>query len=501
MEEMDMLMGRLTKTALLAVLAALLLLVGAMSAHAAQEAKYIFLFIGDGMGFPQVKAAEMYEAESKGKAMGEHKLAVNSFAAQGVTTTHAADRFITGSAAAVTAIACGTKTNVGVIGMDEKLQPVKSIAHLAKEKGMKVGIVSSVSIDHATPAGFYAHVPKRNMYHSIGMQMAESGFDYFGGGGLKDPLGKRRKKAGKEPLGNAFKSLKDAGYQIVTNETVFKSLRPGQKVVAYNEWLQDGHALPYSMDDREKDINLIEFTTKGIELLDNPDGFFMMVESGKIDWACHANDAAAAVNDMLEFDNAVKEAVKFAEKHPDETLIVVTGDHECGGLTLGFAGTKYSTSFDVLGGQQGSHKFFEALVADYRELFPNNRRFEDLHHSIEGFFGITMDELSPFERKEVEDAFWRSMGGDDRRNRSEGFYLLYGGYDPLTIKLTQIFNRKAGLGWTSFSHTGVPVPTMADGVGSELFNGYYDNTNIALKIMQVMGVEPKVHKVTKMAAH
>lgn len=455
------------------------------------EAKYVFLFIGDGMGFPQTSAAENFLAAKEDKQFGTVKLALNAFPAQGVTTTHAADRFITGSAAAATAIGCGTKTNIGVIGMDEQLRPVKSLAHLAKEKGMKVGIVSSVSIDHATPAAFYAHVPSRSQYHYIDMQLPESGFDYFAGGGMKDPTGKRK---GVEPKGDALDLAKKRGYKVVNSREAFDSLnsRSG-KVFAYNAWLQDSGALPYDMDRGPSDISLAEFTAKGIELLDNDDeGFFMMVEGGKIDWACHANDAAGALNDTLAFDSAVAEAVAFARKHPRETLIVVTGDHETGGLTLGFAGTKYASDFSIISKQIASFKTFEEVVANYRELFTSNRSFEGMFDTIENFFGIKMADLSDFELRELEDAFWRSMASATSKGSKED-YLLYGGYDPLTVKLTQIVNSKAGVAWTTYSHTGVPVATQAMGVGEDIFNGYYDNTDVATKIMSVMGVKPLVY--------
>lgn len=153
--------------------------------------KYIFLFIGDGMGLPQRNAAEIYlvSTEKIATAPGlatETKLVMNTFPAQGMSTTYAADRLITGSAAAATALATGYKTNIGVINLDPtKTKKFKTIAEMAKESGMKIGIISSVSIDHATPAGFYAHQPSRGNYYEIAVEMAKSDFDYFAGGETK----------------------------------------------------------------------------------------------------------------------------------------------------------------------------------------------------------------------------------------------------------------------------------------------------------------------------
>ncbi|MCF8044861.1 MAG: alkaline phosphatase [Desulfarculaceae bacterium] len=178
-----------------------LLLAVLVSSAAAKTPKYVFLFIGDGMGIPQRSAAN----EFAGK-----KLLEDTFPHQGITTTHAADRFITGSAAAGTAMASGLKTNIGVVGMDPALKPVKTLGEMARDTGMKVGIVSSVSIDHATPACFYAHQPSRNMYHEIGMNLARSDFDYFVGGSLNDPTGKKFTK----PLGNVLRAAKKNDYRL-----------------------------------------------------------------------------------------------------------------------------------------------------------------------------------------------------------------------------------------------------------------------------------------------
>ncbi|MBG0776138.1 MAG: alkaline phosphatase [Desulfovibrionaceae bacterium] len=454
---------------------------------AAQAAKYVFYFIGDGMGIPQRTATE---------AFGGRRLTMDSFPAQGMTTTRANDRFITGSAAAATALACGQKTNINYIGVDPDYRPVKSVAEMARDKGWKVGIVSSVSIDHATPAGFYAHVKTRKMYYEIERDLAASGFDYFGGGGFKDPMGKKSKN----PQGSSLEFAKSKGYRLVTDKAEFLKLKPGQKILAWNDWLQDDEALPYAMDRRTQDISLAEFTKKGIELLDNPKGFFLMVEGGKIDWACHANDAAAALRDTMAFDDAVKEAVAFAETHPAETLIVVTGDHECGGLTLGFAGTKYESYFDLLGGQNVSfQKFSDEIVGGYKKACGTNCSFDAVRPMITRHFGLKFEGdakadllvLHPYEVQMLQEAYGRTMDGVDTKDPQA--VLLYGGYDPLTVTVTHLLNQKAGLGWTSYQHTAVPVATSAMGVRAELFNGFYDNTDVAFKVMEAMGVQPKVY--------
>jgi alkaline phosphatase len=453
----------------------------------AKTAKYVFMFIGDGMGSPQTNAAEAFLAAKKGQIEPDF-LSFSKFPAAGLTTTHAADRFITGSAASATAMSCGYKTAIGVIAMDpNKTKNYTTIAEMAKAAGMKVGIVSSVDIDHATPAAFYSHAPSRSQYYEIGLQMADSGFDYFGGG---------RVRLSKTPEGKptVLEVMEEKGWQLADTKSKLKALTPGKKAYAYSRGYASD-ALLYAIDGGKQDydyadISLAEFTAKGIELLDNPAGFFMMVEGGKIDWACHANDAGASIRDTLAFDDAVKEAIDFYYEHPDETLIVVTGDHECGGLTLGFAGTGYATAFDLLAEQKVSYEYFDTYVLGPYKESVSRGSLNDLLPEIEEYFGLS--DLTDYERQQLEEAYAQSMTDKKERASNDRTAVLYGGYEPLTVKITHLLNRRAGLSWTSYSHTGVPVPTFAMGVGQEKFNGYYDNTDIFWKTAEAMKLAAKV---------
>lgn len=475
-------------TWLIAAMATIAMLVSPVAfAKTHGTAKYVFFFIGDGMGLPQKTAAAAYMGST---------LLMDKFPAQGITTTHANDRFITGSAASATALATGIKTNINYIGVDPNYRPVKTLAEMAKEQGKKVGIISSVSIDHATPASFYAHVKTRKMYHEIDVALAKSGFDFFGGGGLKDPSGKKSKS----PQGDALRIAKKNGYKIVSNKEDFMQLskRDG-KVIAWNEWLQDSQAMPYAIDMTERDITLPEFTEKAIELLDNRNGFFLMVEGGKIDWAAHANDAKSTITNNVAFDQSLRKAYNFYKKHPNETLIVVTGDHECGGLTLGFAGTKYSSNFDVLEHQKVSYQKFAAEIIPAFKKKNSGFQFDRLKPVITESFGLKFSGnpekdlmvVSDYELGQIKEAARKTLTGKVDKNTKD--YLMYGGYDPLTVTLTHILNQKAGLAWTSYKHTGVPVGTSAIGVGAEKFNGFYDNTDVAFKIMEIMGVKAAVY--------
>jgi alkaline phosphatase len=450
------------------------------NAASAGEAKYIFFFIGDGMAMPQISTAEVYTGAISKKDIDIKKLAFTGFPSAGLMTTYDAGSFITDSASAGTAMATGNKTLSGIINMD----PAKRVAYRPftydlKENGYRIGIISSVSLDHATPASFYAAAPSRGDMYDIGLQLARSGFDYFSGGGFVQRYGKQKDS---EDLYNIFKRN---GYTVVSSKSQFLSLKNGTKVVAINEVLQDSSAMPYEIDRGAEDLSLADHTKKAIEMLENPDGFFLMVEGGKIDWACHANDAAASIRDVIAFDNAIKAALEFYEKHPKDTLIVVTGDHETGGMSIGFAGTQYATFFDKVAGQRGSYiNFNDNVLTPYKEKSKNGT-LADLRPTIEKYFGFNFDSLSKDEMTQLELAYKRTMGGELENTSNEMLYLLFGGYEPLTVKLTQIMNQKAGIGWTTYAHTGVPVPVFAIGSGAAEFNGYYDNTDIYEKFNDV----------------
>ncbi len=456
------------------------------TAGAAEKANYVFLFIGDGMATVQRAATEYYLGAIQGTRVGgvpKKKLRMNSFPAQGLTSTYSINDVITDSAAAATALACGYKTKSGVVSMNmAATHTFKTIAEMAKDSGMRVGIVSSVSIDHATPACFYAHARSRNAYYEISKQLVESDFDYFAGGQMKGNQVRTRRR---QPDLIAYAKTK--GWAIATNREELLRLMPGQKTIAYTTCDGDS-AMSYAVDREPNEVTLAEFTRKGIELLDGEAGFFMMVEGGKIDWACHANDAATVIRDMIAFDQAIEEAVRFAERHPDETLIVVTGDHECGGMTIGFAGTHYDSFPARIARQAMSFVEFDKQVAVWRE---GQTPFEDALPTIKKVYGF--DSLSDYEMSQLRAAYSRSMQRSRQRVRNDETYLTYGDYEPLTVKCSHLTDRQAGLSWTSYSHTGVPVTTSAMGVGEALFNGYYENTDIFHKLraaMQLAAVAP-----------
>jgi alkaline phosphatase len=478
--------------------------------------KYVFLFIGDGMASPQIHATEAYLAQlnkddaDPGSGEGDKAVLLNmsELPFVGSQLSYANNRFITGSAAAGTALSCGIKTDIGVIAQDpDDGKACTTLAEAAKAKGMKVGIVSSVSIDHATPAVYYAHEPSRNNYEQIGEWLLESDFDYFGGGGFRVNKYTSPTYAGKSDE-DRYAIVEQAavanGFTFANTRPEFHALQPNRRwwrnprAIAVNPYLDSSNAIPYALNvegspnDYPDSISLAEFTQKGIDLLDNPRGFFMMVEGGKIDWAAHANDARAVIDDTIAFDDAVAVAMDFAETHP-RTLIVVTGDHECGGMTLGFAGTAYDSAYEILAGQVLAYDDFDKILEDYKESNSSDDVDEEMWGIILDNFGLDgdsltngiEDDLTDFQKVQLEEAFDQFIAGMNA-NSDEENNLLYGYYNPLSVTLTHILNNRAGLAFTSFSHTSVPVPVMSN---DPRFDGYYENTEVANRIAEALGVD------------
>ncbi len=472
------------------LLAALFVFAAWMTGNAGEpdSVKYVFLFIGDGLSMPQ----RMVTQEYLSRVEPGRELLINTLENQAVTTTRAADQFITDSAASGTAIACGSKTLVGRLGVDAEGNALESVAEVAKKNGRKVGIVTSVSLDHATPAAFYAHVANRASYKDIAKALVDSKFDYFGGACFLDEQGYT---VGDKTV-DVYTYAAENGYKVTRDIESFNELKAGetQPVICVAERVDSG-SLPYAVDMNDRDITLAQFTQKAVDLLDNPNGFFIMVEGGKIDWACHANDAGTVLHEVIAFDDAVRVAYDFAQQHPDETLIVVTGDHETGGLTLGFAGTAYDSHIELLQNQVGSLNAFYAQYTKLRDEKGKDKiTFDDVKPLITEFYGLnfTSDDpndpmlLTDIEQATLEQAFDRSNGRGSYAG-SEDARILYGGYDPLAMALNHMVANKASVSWSSYAHTALPVLTSAYGEEADEFTALIDNTDIAKTLKQIVG--------------
>jgi alkaline phosphatase len=456
--------------------------------------KYVFLFIGDGMSYPQFQAASDYLgalADTDGDDIldGNVPLSFMDFPVAGSAVTYDSSSFCPDSASTATSISTGYKTYSGTINMDETATiSYETIAEKLKDqKDFKIGVISSVNLNHATPAAFYAHQAKRSNYYEIGQELVASGFEYFAGGGLLKPTGSDGDKT------SLYDLASQAGYQVVTTQAEAEQVTAGP-VVIIDEHLADSDAFAYENDRTDDMWALSDYVEKGIEVLDNDTGFFLMVEGGKIDWACHANDAGSTISDTLALADAVDVAIDFAQQHPEETLILVTGDHETGGLTIGYAGTDYDTYLANLANQKISYaKYDSDYVSKYKE---NGTSFEEVLQDVEALFGLktqgTEDDtlvLSEYELGLLKTAYDKTMAGADSETYTQAEYVLYGTYEPLSVTITHLLNNKSGISFSSYAHTGLPVAVFAQGAGQELFEGFYDNTQIYHKLAQLLTVD------------
>ena len=463
-----------------AVLATCMLAFFALPAFSQEkQAKYVFFFIGDGMGVNQVNGAEMYLGEMQGKT-GTSPLCFAGFPHCGLATTFSATNGVTDSAAGGTALATGKKTYNAAIGVSVDSTVVHSIAAKALEAGRKVGIATSVSIDHATPAAFYAHKTNRDMYYEIATDIPHAGFHFYAGAGFLEPQKGKRRKAE-----NIFSLLEENGYTIAKGYHEFnRKCQTAGKIILTQKDGKDAKSLPYAIDRKDDDLTLPQITQSAIRFLTKGEdtGFFLMVEGGKIDWACHDNDAATMVNEVIDFDNAIKIAYEFYLKHPEETLIVITADHETGGLAIGTG--DYNLNLKALAFQTLSQEQLSVEIGKLRVKNNNQVEWEDIRALLEEHLGFW--ETIPLNEEQeelLEQEYEKSFGGKPAKLKKNEYSLN----EPLAIAARKILNSIAKVGWTSEGHSAGYVPVFAIGTGAEQFHGRMDNTDIPEKISRAAG--------------
>lgn len=474
-----------------------------------QTPKYVFMFIGDGMSYPQIQSTADYLGalndedyfmaqpsldDNEGAILdGPQYLNFMNFEAVGSAVTYDSNSFAPDSASTATSLSTGNKTYSGTINVDEtgtvEYETITEKVH--NQLDMKVGVITSVNLNHATPAAYYAHQASRSKYYDIGVELVESDFEYFAGGGLLKPDGHDSEK----PSENLYELAEDNGYKVVmTQAEAEKVSAADEKIIIIDEHLADSDSMSYEIDRTDDMWSLADYVEKGIEVLDNENGFFMMCEGGKIDWACHANDAASSIHDTVALSDAVQVAIDFAKEHPEETLIIVTGDHETGGLTIGFAGTDYDTYLTLLESQKISFaKYDSDYVAEYKE---NKTSFDEVLVDIEELFGLKTEGeegdklvLTDYELEQLRVAYEKSINGTETGEDAQLEYVMYGTYEPLSVTITHILNNKSGVSFTSYCHTGLPVAVLAEGVNAEEFRGYYDNTEVYNKLANMLNVQ------------
>ncbi len=450
------------------------IIIGAASISASSP-KYIFYYIGDGMGMGQVMGAEAYNRTVKGS---DDNLLMMRFPVSSVATTYSASSPVTDSAAAGTALSSGVKTNNGMLGVTPDSTAVNSIAKTLFDDGYGVGIVTSVYPDDATPGAFYTHVPSRSMFYEIGRDAASCGYDFIGGSnlrGTKDTNGKPTDLMRLFAENNVSVIRGTQGMDTITSKRVHMLSTDSTRI----------SNIGFTIDSIPGALTLPAMTEACLAHLqkNGRDRFFMMVEGGNIDHAGHANDGGTVIKEIMNFQDALKIAYDFYTKHPYETLIVVTADHETGGMGLGNNVVGYDLKLKYLDKQKVSKDGF----AEYCNNILRTRRiytWDDMREYLTENLGFwshvpVTEQQTENLKKDFERCLINREGVDQQ--------TLYNNFNEFSVNVFKIMDSFTGLGWTTNGHSGGLVPVYAIGVGAEKFASFNDNTDIPKIIMEIAG--------------
>lgn len=452
-------------------------LMGISTLNAQNSPKYIFYFIGDGMGMGHVLATQTY---NRMILENENPLLMMQFPVAGMLTTYSASSPVTDSAAAGTALSSGYKTKNGMLGMDADSVAVESIAAQLFDKGYGVGLVTSVPPDDATPGAFYAHVPNRGMYYDITVQAAQSGYQFLGGSMLR---GTKDKDGNPNDL---MDILKQYNMEYVRGAEAART-STSERILMVNPEGIDTYQIGYTVDSIPGALTLPEMTDVCLSHLKKwcPEKFFMMVEGGNIDYTGHSNDGGAAIKETINFNEALKVAYDFYNVHPEETLIIVTADHDTGGLAIGSIFTGYNMQPQYIDYQKISKDRFND---ECKAILQSDKPFtwDDMKTMLKeqlGFWaGVPVTEQ---QTEMLEEKFTKTF---ELRN-SENQKTLYRNFDEFSTAVFHVFNEICGIGWVTYNHTGNYVPVYAIGVDAEKFAGIHDNTNIPQILRQITNLE------------
>lgn len=446
-----------------------------------KKPKYIFYFIGDGMSFNHILGAEQYNAVKAGKKEVE-RLNFSKFDTRNFVTNYSASNPVTDSAAAGTALATGVKTANAYIGVDAEGNELRNLGDVASEQNYMIGLVTNVGINHATPSCFYGHSSDRFGFPKLVDDYIASDVAFISGSTIMDL------KSGPE----------DAKYQMVTTAELAERIRKaginltldieeagnvvGQRVALVANDKENKH-VPYVIDRKGGELTLLDSSRAAIKYLSNnaKDGFFLMIEAGKLDYAAHEQDAVTTFLEVNEFAAAVDLALAFAAQHPDETLIVVTADHETGGMALGW--DHYEVRMERFMAQKASAIEMTKIVQKMRA--EGKRDWNDYKQALSDNFGLwslvpVSKEDEAILKKDFYDIFLKyGPMVDGLYNKSE--FLVY---DAI-----RMLNKAASIDWTSLYHTGMYTPVFAIGVGEKAFLDCRDQTDIPKVIAKLMGGE------------
>ncbi|MGL4293906.1 MAG: alkaline phosphatase [Bacteroidales bacterium] len=444
-----------------------------------QNPKYIFIFIGDGMGMGSVQATDMYLKQVYNP---DSTLLMMQFPVAGFSTTYCTNRWETDSPAAGTAIANGVKTQYGYLGIGPDEKPLTSFFQVMKQRGRGVGILTTNSPDDATPAAFYASTDSRSKRYAINRDAAHSGFDFFGGARLR---GDKAKDAEPKP---ALEMMREQGYAIAEGMDEFGNIKNEEKILLLSKDTINTNVMGIVIDNEPGALRLPEMTRVCLDHLKKrylKKGFCMLVEGGEMDHTNHSKDAVATIHEVLEFDRSLRVAYDFYRRYPKETLILVTADHETGGLTVGTHSSAYKADLSYGQYQRVSQiKFSKTLtkmMLNGKEIsWPEMKQM--LQDKLGFWDGIP---ISLTEEGRLMAAYEKAFVKKEGKTTQ----TLYNSFDEFTREAFSIIADKMAMGWTTWSHTGNPVPFFAIGAGADKYTGVIDNSEIVNILYKMMGLK------------
>jgi alkaline phosphatase len=452
----------------------ILFCVGLSSAQ--KRPKYIFMFIGDGVGINHIYGTELYNAAVHPDRADGGLVSFSRFPIRTYVTNHSSSSLVTDSSAAATALATGYKTANGYMGVDADKRGVKNITELVSEMGMKVGVVTNVGMNHATPSAFYAHGESRSAYKSLYEQYLTSEVDFAAGATI---LHRKRDGLKYEDYLNMAKS---ADIKVVHDIDAAAKVR-GKRVLLLPE-KPKSKTLEYAIDCKEGDWSIVDFTDAAIKYLEREakrDGFFLMVEAGHVDYSAHDNDAVATFEEVNDLSDSVAKALEFYNKYPEQTLIIVTADHETGGLALGYS--NYKMNMERLAWQKCSMLALTGKMRDMREQ--GKMSWEQMQELLKAELGLWDNvKLRKKDEQQLRKTFEKSFV-----ESSEEVVSLYTHNEKMASTAIEVLNKRAYIKWISLNHTGMQVPLYIKGVGIDHFYNCYDNTDVPKALARSLGTK------------
>jgi alkaline phosphatase len=466
------------------------------------EPRNVILLIGDGMGPEAVGLAIYYNRFMNGM---EKRLNLERLMAAGNTgycLTYQYGTVVTDSASAATALASGVKTRDAIIGKDHDGRSMKSIVDIARQLGKSTGVITNTRLTHATPAAFYANIIHRDMENEIAAQLIDRGdlAVAFAGGarhfipadtkvedhpalkgiGKEAGWGKSKRKDNRDLISEA----KNKGYSLLTNEKELLTLdvQKTEKVLGVFSGEEFTSAIDRQPQYQTGLPNLSQMTGKALEILSkNPQGFFLMVEGGQIDHVSHGNDVASVLHEMLEFDQAVGAVMSFAVQNPD-TLVIVTADHDTGGLAISYSSYHPPPPLKLASGETWKTKYNFAEKDIFEKMAKQKKSFLKMVEDSKGNPAAL--------KKEIEE----NTGFSLTEEQAGALLAKDSSVRSPTILMGRLFGKDMNASWATGNHTHTPVMIFGSGPLAEKFRGLIDNVELPQIIAKGWGAslpEPK----------